>query len=176
VFNFGASPEKLLAFFRTNVFPYVAGFALSFEAVKKLIFPRVSQIGINYRSSSLSEKGDRASSAGFSVKAGDRMPYFQIEGESVYARLREPKFHVLAFCDGQSEEEPAVLKAIATKYPDSIDFHSIPLYPHIADIFGARQSFKVLLRPDNYIGLISAASSNEDLEKYLGKIFSSGGG
>ena len=34
-------------------------------------------------------------------------------------------------------------------------------------IFGANQTFSILLRPDNYIGLISADTSQNILEDYL---------
>ena len=61
LFQFGASSDTFISYFRTHVFPYIAGFALSLDAVKKFVFPRVSQIGSNYRSSSLSvNDGDLA--------------------------------------------------------------------------------------------------------------------
>src|SRR4051812_13846324 len=94
MFQLVAGPEWFLEFIRTNVFPAVAGFVFRFDAVKKFVFPLVSQIGINYRHGSLSRHdGDDD----FKVKAGDRMPYFLVGGESIYDRLREPKFHLLVF-------------------------------------------------------------------------------
>src|ERR1043165_7426754 len=48
-FNFVASPEPVLTYLRMHVFPYIAGVAFSIDAVKKFVFPRISQIGINYR-------------------------------------------------------------------------------------------------------------------------------
>src|SRR6185295_7578070 len=85
-FDFGASEESFLVFFRTKIFPYIANFALHFDSIKKFIFPLVSQIGINYRKSSLS-----ANNGFFTVKAGDRLPYFLVDGVSIYERLKEPK-------------------------------------------------------------------------------------
>jgi len=156
-FDFGASEETFVAFLRTKVFPYIANFALHFNAVKKFIFPLVSQTGINYRKSSLS-----AENGIFKVKAGDRLPYFEIEGESIYQRLKEPKFHLLTFFDG--ENKPPEFAG-----NDSLDFFELPLYPNIAEIFGADQTFSVLLRPDNYIGLITEDTSGEDVRNYLQK-------
>jgi 2-polyprenyl-6-methoxyphenol hydroxylase-like FAD-dependent oxidoreductase len=156
-FNLVASPEPILSYIRTHIFPYIAGAAFSIDAVKKFIFPRISQIGINYRDSSLSEtKGS------FAVKAGDRMPYFEIDGASIYDRLRAPKFHLLTFFDGEN-------KPPAFAGNDSMDFYEIPLYPNIAEIFGASKTFSVLLRPDNYIGLITEDVSGEDLKQYLSR-------
>ncbi|MBA3600682.1 MAG: FAD-dependent monooxygenase [Acidobacteria bacterium] len=163
-FNLVASPDAFLAYFRTHIFPYIAGAAFSIDAVKKFAFPRVSQIGINYRHGSLSE-----TDGNFSVKAGDRMPYFTIEDASIYDRLREPKFHLLVYSDGAIglQNFAAELKS---QYADMLDFSVTPLYPNISEIFGAKTSFVLLLRPDNYIGLISSEVSVEKLKEYLEKI------
>lgn len=157
-FNLVASPEPVLAYLRTHVFPYIAGVAFSIDAVKKFVFPRVSQIAINYRHSSLSKNNGK-----FAVKAGDRMPYFLVEDASIYEELREPKFHLLTFFDGNGNPPDFP----ETKFSELVDFHHLPLYPHIAEIFNATESFMILLRPDNYIGLISAEISLGNLENYL---------
>jgi 2-polyprenyl-6-methoxyphenol hydroxylase and related FAD-dependent oxidoreductases len=93
-FALAASDEPVTTFFRQHIFPYIANLALNIDAVKRFVFPLISQIGINYRNSSLSS-GD-----GFKVRAGDRMPYFEVEGASIYDRLREPRFHIVNFYDG----------------------------------------------------------------------------
>jgi 2-polyprenyl-6-methoxyphenol hydroxylase-like FAD-dependent oxidoreductase len=163
-FNLVASPEPILSYLRMHVFPFVAGAAFNMDAVKKFVFPRISQIAINYRHSSLSRnEGD------FSVEAGDRMPYFSVDGTSIYERLRQPKFHLLTFFDGQNK--PQDFGSELREYADFIDFHTLPLYPNIAEIFGAIESFNVLLRPDNYIGFISEELSTEGLKKYLTENF-----
>ncbi|MBA3693120.1 MAG: FAD-dependent monooxygenase [Acidobacteria bacterium] len=163
-FNLVASPDAFLAYFRTHIFPYIAGVAFSIDAVKKFVFPRISQIGINYRHGSLSE-----TDGNFSVKAGDRMPYFTIEDASIYDRLREPKFHLLLYSDGASDFQNFAAE-LKNEYASMLDFSVAPLYPNIAEIFGAKTSFVLLLRPDNYIGLISSEVSVEKLKEYLDKI------
>jgi hypothetical protein len=157
-FDFGASDEWFIAFFRTRVFPYIANFALNFDAVKRFIFPLVSQIGINYRRSRLSVHNEN-----FSVRAGDRMPYFTLDGESVYEKLKAPRFHLLTFSDGQTE----TFSRAETLKDSFYDFHAFPLYPHIAEIFGYKNSFSVLLRPDNYIAMITEEGSLEKINEYL---------
>ena len=157
VFDFGASDEWFIAFFRTKVFPYIANFALHFDSVKKFIFPLVSQIGINYRKSSLSVENGF-----FKVKAGDRMPYFEIDGASIYERLKEPKFHLLTFFDGEN-------KTANPAGNDFTDFSEMPLYPNVAEIFGATRTFSILVRPDNYIGLITDDLTGEDAAAYLSR-------
>jgi 2-polyprenyl-6-methoxyphenol hydroxylase-like FAD-dependent oxidoreductase len=163
-FNFGASDDWFISFFRTHIFPYVAGFAFSLDIVKKAIFPLVSQIGINYRDSRMSE-----TTGSFSMKAGDRMPYFLVNGRSIYDDLREPKFHLITFSDGQ-QTAPEVENNLDAKHRELLDFHSLPLYPNIAEIFGTKQSFMVMLRPDNYIGLITNGNAPEVIQKYLSEV------
>ncbi len=163
-FNLVASPEPILAYLRTHVFPYIAGAAFSLDAVKKFVFPLISQTAINYRHSILSEND-----GSFSVKAGDRMPYFTVEGESIYDELHEPKFHLLTFFDG-SGSPPDFSASFVNQYSALIDFHHLPLYPHITEIFDATETLMILLRPDNYIGLISAEISSGKLENYLAEI------
>ncbi|CAN5418085.1 FAD-dependent monooxygenase [soil metagenome] len=157
LFEFGASDEWFISYFRTHIFPHILGFALSLDVVKKAIFPLVSQIGISYRDSSLS-----ADRAGFTVRAGDRMPY--INGDfNLYDRLREPKFHVLAFGgDGAG--------GVSSGRKDILDAHTLPLTEEIQEHFGADRPFVVLLRPDNYIGLITDDLSTDSIVKYLDQI------
>lgn len=167
MFELVAGPEWFLEFIRTNVFPAVAGFVFRFDAVKRFVFPLVSQIGINYRQGSLSRhEGDDD----FKVKAGDRMPYFQVDGESIYDRLREPKFHLLVFKDedasAQASETSQTVQTVAAN-TDLLDLHNLPLSRQASEAFGADGPFTVLLRPDNYVGYISAGTSTGGLESYL---------
>jgi len=121
----------------------------------------VSQIQINYEDDSLSR-----GSGTFAVKAGDRMPWFEAEGMSVYDLLREPQFHLLVFFDGKTEVPP-LADDLIRQWEGSIDSAVISLYPHIAEIFGTTKSFYVILRPDNYIGMISNDFSPETVRGYL---------
>jgi 2-polyprenyl-6-methoxyphenol hydroxylase-like FAD-dependent oxidoreductase len=163
MFQLAAGPEWLLSFVRTNVFPAVAGYLFSFDSVKRFVFPLVSQIGINYRHGALSRHdGDE----NFKVKAGDRMPYFLIDGESVYERLRGPKFHLLAFTDGRSPVHTSGAEAESVA-GDLVDLQTLPLNPEAAEAFGAHGPFAVLLRPDNYVGYVSAGPAPGGLEDYL---------
>ena len=159
-FGLVADPDAFLAFVRMYIFPYVAGALIRLNAVKRFVFPAISQIAINYRSSSLS-----VSNGSFTVKAGDRIPYFEIEGTSVYDRLHEPKFHVLTFHDGSSP-----MPDLTGDLDGLADIHTFPLFPNIAEIFGASQTFSVLLRPDNYVGYIGTDPSSEDVKNYLDRI------
>lgn len=167
MFQFVAGPEWFLSFLRTNVLPAIAGFLFSLDAVKRYAFPLVSQTGINYRHSTLSRHdGD----GDFKVKAGDRMPYFLVGGQSVYDMLRAPKFHLLHFTDEKvSAQASEASETEAESLNDGlVDFHTLPLNPHASEAFGADRPFTVLLRPDNYIGHVSdKPASTGELKAYL---------
>ena len=160
-FNLAASPEPLLSYIRVHVFPYIAGVAFSLDAVKKFVFPRISQIAIQYRDSSLS---DHEGDGGLDVKSGDRMPYLLVDGKSVYDRLHDAKFHLVSFSDGLVEDSPAELDG---EFASLLTRHQLPLYPHIAEAFGTTESFSVLLRPDNYVAKVSEGVSSAPAEEYL---------
>lgn len=165
-FDVVASDHWYLRFFRDNILPSLAGFVTQFSAAKEFLFPMVSQIGLDYPDSSLSQhQGERE----FEVKAGDRMPYFLVDGANVYDKLREPKFHLLIFSDGKYGYG-SLKSNLETEYGNLIDFNVIPLYPRVTEVFGTSQPFMVLLRPDNYIGLITSETSLSKINLYFNRI------
>lgn len=163
MFQFLASSEWFLAFLRTNVLPSIAKYILSLDSVRNFIFPLISQIGINYRHSSLSQ---HAGDENFTVKAGDRMPYFLVDGQSIYDKLRSSKSHLLVFSAEQNDRR-SIKADLESQYAEVVDFHDIPLYPQAAEAFGTDRSFSVLLRPDNYIGFLSTEVSLNAISLYL---------
>jgi len=174
MFNLAAGTDWLVNLIRTTIFPPLAKLILSIDAIKKKFFPMISQIGITYRDSSLSvHDGDGE----FEIKAGDRLPYFLIEGKSVYGKLRAPKFHLLTFSGDHSDYAGDHQKAtdeIGSRYADLLDQYAMPLYPLAGEIFGTDQPFQVLLRPDNYIAFISSESSARRLVAYLDELIANG--
>lgn len=166
IFQLGAGSEWPLAFLRTSVLPSVARFILSVDSVKKFIFPRLSQIGITYRHSSLSQ---HAGDANFDVKAGDRMPYFLINDASVYDRLHQPKFHFVAFETGVLGFA-SLAAEIEQKLGEIVDVTAIELSPEVKEIFDTEEPFALLLRPDNYIALISRSVSFDQIQSYVNNV------
>ena len=160
MFQFMSSPEWFLSFLRTNVLPSVAKYMLSLDSVKHFVFPLISQIGINYRHSSLSQ---HAGDENFSIKAGDRLPYLRLDGKNVYDELHAPKCHFLVF----SDEPQALQLELENQFGDLVEFHGFPLSQEVLNAFGAEQPFSLLLRPDNYIGYLATEVSFEPLRRYL---------
>lgn len=163
MFNIAAGSDWLFSLIRTTIFPPMAKFILSIDYVKRSFFRLISQIGISYRNNTL---GQHEGDADFEVKAGDRMPYFMIDGKSIYDKLREPKFHFLSFSNGESDFQ-SQQGEVENEFAELIDYHVVPLYPHVVEVFGVSKPFDLLLRPDNYIGFISPERSLKRLSLYF---------
>jgi 2-polyprenyl-6-methoxyphenol hydroxylase-like FAD-dependent oxidoreductase len=153
MFELAAGSSWLMSFLRTTIFPPIAGFMANLEAVSKRVFPLISQIGITYRDHSLSEHTDDEFE---DVKAGDRLPYFLVDGESIFAKLKAPKFHVLLFGKGECAD-----------FGYLVDCHRIPIDARISEIFGTDNDFGLLLRPDNQIAFISSEITPEKVADYF---------
>ncbi len=160
LFEFASGDEWYYRLFRDHILPPLAKMVLHFDAAKEFIFPTLSQIGVSYDKQSLSRHG---SDMNFKIKAGNRFPYFLVDGRSCFDHLREPKFKLVTFLDGT--ENTGDINSI--ELPEWIDRRTFPLYPHVTDIFGSKHTFSVLLRPDNHIGFIIAGDPKDELQKYL---------
>jgi FAD binding domain len=162
-FNVLVGSHWLFSLMRMKILPLVAKYAIGRDLVGKNIFSAISQIRLNYRKNSLSQHdGDKD----FLVKAGDRMPYFLVDGESIYDRLHAPKCHLLVFSDSEHGVRD-LRRELEQESIDSIEFKVIPLSPQISEIFGTNRPFQLLLRPDNYIGFTSTVASLNDLRIYI---------
>jgi hypothetical protein len=158
MFEFAAGSNWLVSFIRTTIFPPVAGFVASLESVSKRMFPLISQIGITYRKAALSEHTDDESD---DVKAGDRLPYFIVDGQSIFDKLKEPKFHLLLFSNSDRSEACEEFKS------ELVDCHVIPITERVKEIFEREDDFSVFLRPDNYIAFMSTDVASGMIEEYF---------
>lgn len=165
MFDLLMNPAWLLSFVRTRIFPQVANFLIGLESVNQFVFPLVSQIGINYRNHSLSFEGDQ----NFEIKAGDRMPYLLIDHQSIYDRLHRPSFHLLTFSDDPNSFQ-TLSDEMESRYRGLVDHHVLPPSARVTEVFGTERDFNVLLRPDNYLGLISADTSSAPVKRYLDEV------
>ncbi len=165
-FNVATGDQWWLRVFRDTVLPGVVNLTSHIDRIKAMMYPQVSMININYRDNSLSDHtGDRL----FDIKAGDRMPYFLVDGASGYDKLAAPKFHLLIFSDGQSSYDE-LKNTVEGDYGDLMDVTEVPLYPAIAKTFDADRSFMVLLRPDNHIGLLTTTLDADAVQEYLKQV------
>ena len=163
MFELAAGSHWLLSFIRTTIFPPVAGFMASLETVSRRVFPLISQIGINYRNAPLSEHTDDEFEE---VKAGDRLPYFLVDGKTIFDKLTEPQFHLLVF----SNADQTIGKDFEKEFGAIADYHVVPIDARVREIFGTDKEFSVFLRPDNYIAFISSEISLNKVRDYLNRI------
>ena len=162
MFELAAGDNWLLSLIRTTIFPPVANFVTSLDAVKKRLFPLISQIGITYRNFSLSKHTDDEAD---DVQAGDRLPYFLFDGESIFHKLKEPKFHLLLFSNSETRAE--ICEEMAREFGDKADCQIVPHDAQLKEIFEKEKDFIVLLRPDNHIALVSSDVSLASVREYL---------
>lgn len=162
LFDVAASENWFMQLVRDNLVPGIASIATT----RKTIFPIISMTGINYRDSSLSLHGGDES---LRVRAGDRLPYFLVDGRGIYDLLTAPCFHLLLFRDG-NEPYTELTRAVKEDYGDWITIIAVPLYPHVVDLFGLDKPFVALLRPDNYVGMLSLSRSLTDVRVYMAKL------
>ena len=162
MFELAAGDGWLLSFIRTTIFPPVAKLVTSFDWVKKQIFPGISQIGITYRDFSLSKHTEDESA---NVKAGDRLPYFLLDGQSIFHKLNEPKFHLLLFSNNKSQQ--SICEELERELGSVADCQAVPLDERVKEIFEKEDDFMVFLRPDNHIAFISSEKSLTLAQEYL---------
>lgn len=165
LFELAAGPSWLLSFIRTRIFPPVAGYLASLEFVSKRLFPLISQIGITYRDDFLSE---HTSDERGDVQAGDRLPYFLIEGQNFFERLKEPKFHLLLFSSGENDYAE-LCEESQRNFGVLIDCQVVRMSARISELFETEKDFLVLLRPDNHIAFITSEISLTAVQEYFNK-------
>jgi 2-polyprenyl-6-methoxyphenol hydroxylase-like FAD-dependent oxidoreductase len=155
---------------RTKIIFRIAAFAMTIESVRKRAFYTLSQTGIGYPQSALSETLGKPSSG--SPKAGDRFPWLHLrmrpDGpvEDLFQVLDDTCFNLLLF------GESAPVTATLAGRKEAMRIHSIPVEPandaELAKAGIVSPSF-YLLRPDGHIGLCGARSELSAVDRYLSR-------
>jgi 2-polyprenyl-6-methoxyphenol hydroxylase-like FAD-dependent oxidoreductase len=167
-FQLIVSEGALGALFRTKIIANVAAMAMRFERVRNLAFRTISQIGISYPKSALSQslpglpKGAPA--------AGDRFPWARLKlraggpVEDLFGKLDDTCFNLLVF--GQPVNEPRV----GGTFDDLLHVHAFAADPgneeELARAKIPRQC-AYLLRPDGHVGLCGVRLGAQEIERYL---------
>lgn len=97
------------------------------------------------------------------------MPYFLLDGVSIYWQINLAKFHLLVFSNNPEAHYALnnLSHRITNEFGHKLDLHIIPLSQAVIDSFGSVEPFKVLLRPDNHIGLISSNLALDEVQDYF---------
>ncbi len=163
LFAVAAGSRSVLGPLRTTLLPPVARLLFRVPRLRAAIFRLISQIGISYRASSL---GDRSADRSFRVKAGDRMPYVDVDGRSIYAHFTEPRFHLVSFTD-ESRRAAATADDVEGELARRLDVAVVPLTGDVRDAFGATRPFSVLVRPDAHLASLWPGTSLAPARHYL---------
>jgi 2-polyprenyl-6-methoxyphenol hydroxylase-like FAD-dependent oxidoreductase len=163
-FKFVVSDSPFAGLMRTEVVARLAGFAMKFRSVQLRAFRVVSQTGIQYRRSPLSD-GTLPDDA---PQAGDRFPWLKLVmrsgggAEDLFATLDDTHFHLFAFGQPRPVDVPDFGGLIAMHaVPDDATNDAALAHAKIP-----QPSF-YLVRPDGYVGLCGATLDTESIESYF---------
>ena len=122
-FQLIVSDSRVAGLFRTRVLANVAAFAMRFDRVRKLAFRTISQIGIEYRDSPLSDSQARWHEG--APRAGDRFPWLRVslqpDGpvEDLFAKLDDTRFNLILIGQPAASVELPGLR-------DLLRIHAVP--------------------------------------------------
>ena len=158
------SNRWLAGLFRSKVMPKVMAFAMRFDGVRKLAFRTISQIGIRYPESPLSQA--LAGLPGGGPSAGDRFPWLRLRfapngpTEDLFSRLDDTRFNLIVV--GQ--------RLPAADQSGSVLVHVVPDDPdngrELARARIPKPSF-YLLRPDGHVGLVGTRLEAGALKRFM---------
>lgn len=153
--------------FRTQILARVAAFAMTIRWVRRLAFRTISQIGIRYPESPLSETAARLPTG--APVAGDRFPWMWVKflggaaPEDLFGALDDTRFNLIVI--GQT---PPLQEALGLG--DLCSIHVIAADPinagELARARIAQPSF-YLLRPDGHVGLCGTTFDAAALRRYV---------
>ena len=166
-FKLVVSGNWLAGLLRTKILARVAAFALGISWIQNLAFRTVSQTGIHYRNSSLSQTEESLPKA--APRAGDRFPWVRLRLQStgpvedLFEKLDDLHFHLLVI--GQPVPAEGSLNL-----GDLLRAHLIPANPvndaELARVNIAGPCF-YLLRPDGHVGLCGARIDAIAVKRYV---------
>ena len=165
-FMLAVSEGRLAGLVRTRIFARILAFAMRFRNIRELAFRTISQIGIRYPDSPLSETLPGLPAAG--PRAGDRFPWLRLQlsangpAEDLFAWLDDTRFTLVAIRQPAPQAPPG--------FDDLLRTLTIPADPvNERELARARMpgSACYLLRPDGHIGLAGARIGSGAVARYL---------
>src|SRR2546428_1937173 len=155
-FRLVVSDNPFAGVLRTQILARIAAFAMSRESIQRFTFRVVSQTGIHYRESPLSQSMEDLSSSG--PRAGDRFPWLRLKFvangpvEDLFQRLDDTLLNLIVIGQPSPPEQALGLGGL-------LRIHVIPVDPvNDAELARAQipQPSFYLVRPDGHVGLCGA--------------------
>ncbi|MFY9311174.1 MAG: FAD-dependent monooxygenase [Bacteroidia bacterium] len=159
MFSIMSSDNWFIARFRKFFALRLVEIIMSKEAIKPIVFRTVSQITYTYRGKSLS--APYRSKQKLKFRTGDRLPYVS---ENYYTQFTEPVFHLIHITN---QNDKVLENNGMLPFPIKMIKNSINDWER----FGVKSELFILVRPDNYIALISDTLNEGILEAYFNACF-----
>jgi 2-polyprenyl-6-methoxyphenol hydroxylase-like FAD-dependent oxidoreductase len=151
-FGIMTSSNIIISWVRNNILPFLLKFAFKRPFIRRTMFRTLSQVQWSYKDCSIS-KNKTVQKLKF--RAGDRLPYVLINKESIYKQLRSSAFHLLIIGDtGNSFSADDLVKPVTVGMEEW-------------KRFGVTKPLYILVRPDNYIGLVADEMNEAILHDYF---------
>lgn len=177
-FTAATSTNRLARVIRARVVPRVLPLGLRFTAGRSAAFRTVSQLGIRYRRSPLSEEGSSRLHRG--PRAGDRLPDATVRRDGAAVRLHEvlaaPGFHLL-LCGDAADCDPRQRAAIEERHGDLVRIDALRRRPEPGALhdpngqalarLGCAAAAQLLVRPDGHVGYRCAGTDLHGVIGYL---------
>jgi 2-polyprenyl-6-methoxyphenol hydroxylase-like FAD-dependent oxidoreductase len=166
-FRLVVSDSRLVGLLRTKVGARIAARAMRRERVQNAAFRLVSQIGIRYRHSPLSQSLDQWPKG--APREGDRFPWLHLKLHSggpvkdLFHELEDTKFNLLVF--GQAPPQAGL-----PQLNGLLQVHYVPGDPdNQAELTraGIPSPAFYLVRPDGYVGLCGARMNVNAIDRYI---------
>lgn len=178
-FAFVTSRNFFVKLFRVHILPYILQLMLPLlvkrQAVLHLFFRRISEIGIQYRKSSLARHSSMGIFPANAPKPGERLPYFLYTEEEKVVNIQDivnsTNFHLFIFSKHSS---PDAIKKIAEKYMHLLSVQVIRYTSGTSDLYkrlGIVNNGCYLVRPDLYIAYRSSSPEADHFGTYLQQFF-----
>ncbi|WP_312178561.1 FAD-dependent monooxygenase [Arthrobacter sp.] len=197
LFKLATSRNGLLKLPRTKLLPALAPVMAANERLRSRAFRTMSQLGINYRGSAMTEAGANRLPAALSSgpRPGDRLPDAVVQYQDHERRLQDlvaaPGFHVLLTGPGWPEDTPQQLHSALSALGGLLSVQRLAVGSRltpggpgiIQDISGmafkrlglsARRPEVILVRPDGYIGYRSSGTNINGAVAYLERLTGTG--
>jgi hypothetical protein len=180
-FQYVNTQNPVLETFRMNLMPRLIPGVWSVvkqqRAIRELGFKTISEIGINYRASKLSQEGALSQFPRYAPKPGDRVPYLPSTAKSLGTQdmVSGTRFHLVLFLgDATDQESHELAQGLQSDYPYLMDVNEILLSDKTKRLyrtFGILNRGCYVIRPDSYITFRSSSFDAEYLHQHLQQFF-----
>ena len=152
---------------RTRLIGMVAARAMLVDRVRKLAFRTLSQTGINYPESALSQSASQLPKG--APRAGDRFPWLMLKMQpfgrpvDIFSKLDDRRFNLLVFGSRERNVKLENLSHLVTPWfiPDDAENKAK------LERSGIPEASFFLVRPDGHIGLCGATAASAGVRDYL---------